>query len=637
MYNAVMNSIPNQEDSINRNASFLRGLLEIIPNQAIIGLSTNCKIISWNKGAAATLQYEENEVLGADVKSLLDVSLTAHIDSINRSGQKSAKFHALLKSKDGNVLSTELQLSRVENGGELLGYGLLLSNQCEPSQNSERLRQTEEIFDLMVSAVKDYAIFLMDINGNIKTWNAGALRMTGYADYQVIGKNFCLFYPQEDLSSGHPLRELQTATKEGRWQEEAWRVRSDGSLFWASITITPVFSLTGEHTGFVQVTRDLTEQGQARKELQLSEQNFRMMVSSIKDYAIFMLDREGLIASWNDGAQRIKGYTAEEILGKHFSVFYTEEQLARRHPQHELQIASQTGRYEEEDWRVRKDGTRFWASVTITAIRSGTGELKGFVKVTKDLTDRKRTEQELERARDEAMLASQLKTEFIANVSHEIRTPMAGIIGMAEQLVVDDTLTEDQKEAAEHVFRSSKRLLDVLNDLLDFTKLEARRVTIDEHEFSLSEVLTEVVDSISQPARKKNLTVELAIDESLPEKIYGDSSKIRQVLLNLGHNAVKFTKSGSVKLAVQADSKEHIRFEVSDTGIGLKEDAGSFLFQPFVQADGSTRRKFGGTGLGLSISKKYVELMGGTIGFSSEFGQGSTFWFTLPLKIAPTT
>lgn len=383
----------------------------------------------------------------------------------------------------------------------------------------------------------------------------------------------------------------------------------------------------------------------AAEHLRRSEEEFKLMVAAVKDYAIFLLDPNGIISTWNEGAERINGYCEAEVVGRHFSLFHTEADKARKHLQDALEIASREGRFDEEGWRVRKDGSQFWAADTISPVKDETGELRGFVKVTRDLTERKSAEEELrqarheaEAARDAAINASNLKSQFIANISHEIRTPMAGIIGMAEQLVRDDTLNEDQREASEHVFQSSKRLLTVLNDLLDFSKLEAGRVILYESPFSVKRMLREVIESVSVPARTKEVEVEMSYSPDLPALIIGDEDKIRQIMLNLGHNAVKFTRQGKISIVVETEDRHGdeitLRFSVHDTGIGIKSEVQPTLFQPFIQADGSTRRRFGGTGLGLSIAKRYVELMTGDIGVTSTAGVGSTFWFTIPLKVA---
>jgi PAS domain S-box-containing protein len=260
--------------------------------------------------------------------------------------------------------------------------------------------ETGELHRLLVESVDDYAIFALDPDGYILSWNAGAQRFKGYTADEIIGKHFSIFYPRERIEEGFPDYELREAARVGRFEDEGWRVRKDGSRFWANVVITALHDPTGRLVGYAKVTRDLTERRMAEDALRESEERFRLIVQGIKDYAIFMLDPTGHITTWNAGAQRIKGYTSEEIIGKHFSIFYPPEVAAAGHPQHELEIAKEKGVYEEEGWRIRKDGSRFWANVVITALRREDGSLAGFAKVTRDLTERRAAEERsLEAAR----------------------------------------------------------------------------------------------------------------------------------------------------------------------------------------------------------------------------------------------
>jgi PAS domain S-box-containing protein len=256
-----------------------------------------------------------------------------------------------------------------------------------------------ELHRLLVESVQDYAIFALDAQGYILSWNAGAQRFKGYTAEEIVGKHFSIFYPQERIAEGYPEYELREAARVGRFEDEGWRLRKDGTRFWANVVITALRDSSGELVGYAKVTRDLSERREAEEALRLSEERFRLLVQGVKDYAIFLLDPQGHIATWNAGAQRIKGYTSEEIIGKHFSIFYPPERVAERFPQYELKVATEVGQYEDEGWRVRKDGTRFWANVLITALRNKRGELVGFGKVTRDLTERRMAE---ERALEDA-------------------------------------------------------------------------------------------------------------------------------------------------------------------------------------------------------------------------------------------
>ena len=259
--------------------------------------------------------------------------------------------------------------------------------------------ETGELHRLLVESVQDYAIFALDPNGYILSWNAGAQRFKGYTADEIIGKHFSIFYPQERIATGFPEYELREAARTGRFEDEGWRLRKDGTRFWASVVITSLRDSSGTLVGFAKVTRDLTERRAAEQALRLSEERFRLIVQNVQDYAIFMLDPTGHVATWNEGAQRIKQYSADEIIGKHFSIFYPPDKVAEQFPQYELREAERTGHFEDEGWRLRKDGTRFWANVVITALRDADGHLIGFSKVTRDLTERRASE---ERAIDSA-------------------------------------------------------------------------------------------------------------------------------------------------------------------------------------------------------------------------------------------
>jgi PAS domain S-box-containing protein len=259
--------------------------------------------------------------------------------------------------------------------------------------------QREEPFRLFVESVQDYAMFMLEPDGRVATWNAGAERTKGYKASEIIGQHFSHFYSEEDVRDGHPQRLLDLAMEEGRAEDEGWRVRKDGSKFWARVTITALRDATGKLIGFGKVTRDLTEHRRAEVALRSSEERSRLFVEAVQDYAIFMLDPEGYVITWNMGAERIKGYKASEIIGQHFSRFYPEEDVRNGKPPWELEVAAREGRFEDEGWRVRKDGSKFWANVIITAVRDSAGGLLGFSKVTRDFTERMLAQKSLEESR----------------------------------------------------------------------------------------------------------------------------------------------------------------------------------------------------------------------------------------------
>ncbi len=360
-----------------------------------------------------------------------------------------------------------------------------------------------------------------------------------------------------------------------------------------------------------------------------SEEPFEQVVAAVKDYAIFTLDSEGRIQSWNYGAERIKGYKKDEIIGQHFSVFYTEEAKRSNHPQFELEYAREHGSYEEENWRIRKDGVKFWANINITFLG---GDKGGFVKVTRDLTERKLHETQLQEARDQALAAERWKSQFVANVSHELRTPLTSLVGLSELLTLDDALSEENQATVAILFQSSKDLLLMVNDLLDFSKLDARKMTVEKVAFRFKDVVEEATGLMEIQVAKKGLAFAAHVADDIPAVIVGDSGKLKQVIINLISNAVKCTESGAIEFNCEK-REDYALISITDTGIGIAKESQKRIFEPFLQVQMDDAKLHRGTGLGLTISQEYVKLMGGEIGVISTPGEGSTFWFTLPLDV----
>ena len=396
---------------------------------------------------------------------------------------------------------------------------------------------------------------------------------------------------------------------------------------------------------------------------------FKLLVKSVRDYAIFMLDTTGHIATWNEGAQRLKGYTEEEIIGKHFSIFYPQYDIDAKKPERELVIATKEGKYEEEGWRVKKDGTQFWANVVITAVRDEKGILAGFAKVTRDLTERRAAQEralenarrlaieesrrsaaeersielrtlaerlktqtiELERRRAEADAANKVKAEFLAAMSHELRTPLNAISGYAQlmQLGLSGPLTPDQHEQLARIQSSQQHLLGIINDILNFSRLEAGGLVYEKKKVSISEAATFVSTMIVPQAEKKGLAIR--IEDCSPQLFaLADRPKVEQIILNLLSNAVKFTDpGGKIELACSADSNQ-VRISVHDTGVGVATEQQEMIFAPFAQVGRSLASPMEGTGLGLAISRDLARAMGGDVTVESTAGEGSTFTLALP-------
>ena len=493
---------------------------------------------------------------------------------------------------------------------------------------------------LLVGSVRDYAIFLLDPGGHVLSWNAGAEALKGYAAAEIIGRHFSAFYPPERIAEGFPEHELTVARQVGRFEDEGWRIRQDGTRFWANVVITALRDESGTLVGFAKVTRDLSERRAVQEALRRSEERFRLLVHGVRDYAIFMLDPDGRVASWNTGAERINGYASTEIIGRHFSTFYPAADVAGGKPAWELDVALREGKYEEEGWRLRKDGSSFWASVLITPLRGEDGALVGFAKVTRDLTERRAAhERAVADARRvaEAEAASRTKSEFLTAMSHELRTPINAAMGYAEliEMGLGGPVTEQQLEYLARIRGSHTHLLGIVTDLLNYSRIEAGQVRYDIVPVPVHALVDAVLPLVEPQALAKGLTVEHG---PCPQGLVGraDRGKAEQVLLNLLSNAVKFTPAGG-RIAVGcraagAGAAACVVVTVTDTGPGIPLDKQAAVFEPFVQLGRSLTSGHEGTGLGLAISRDLARAMGGDVTVESAPGRGASF--TLALRPA---
>ncbi len=513
-----------------------------------------------------------------------------------------------------------------------------------------------EEFALLVDAVLDYAIFLLGPDGEIRTWNTGARRIMGYTEEEVVGRKFTLFYGPDDLANRKPQQELEVAARDDRVEDEGWRIRKDGSPFWANTVISVLRNNDGTVRGFAKVTRDMTGWRDATETLRQSAEIFQLLVSSVRDYAIFMLDPEGNVATWNTGAQKIKGYTPQEIIGRHFSTFYSEEDIRNGKPARELEIARERGSVEDEGWRIRKDGSRFWANVVITAVHDERGRLRGFGKVTRDITDRKEAEEtqrsllaqrearmHAEEARriaeasyQAAQEANRAKDEFLMTLSHELRTPMTAILGWSRLLptmLPSDPMFVEAVSAISGGAQLQARLID---DILDVSRVVSGKLRLSPETAEVSHVIMNAVEAVRATADAKQITLATELAPDLGT-IVADPVRLQQVLWNLIANGVKFTQlNGSVRVSAQRGPLQ-LQISVTDSGEGIDPEFLRHVFEPFRQAETPQTRTHGGLGLGLSIVRYIVEAHGGTVtAFSEGRGKGATFTVTLPVLAAGT-
>jgi PAS domain S-box-containing protein len=486
---------------------------------------------------------------------------------------------------------------------------------------------------LLIESVTDYAIFALDPDGRVSTWNLGAERLKGYRADEIVGRHFSCFYATADREAGRPDTDLAITAAEGRWEDEGWRLRKDGSRFWANVVTTALRGVDGRLLGFGKVVRDLTERKQGENALRDGENRFRLLVSSVSDHAIFLLKPDGRVASWNVGAELLKGYRADEIIGEHFSRFYVEEDRRNGVPEQMLQKAIEAGTHESEGWRLRKDGQRFWAHAVLTALYSDDGRHQGFAKVTRDLTDRKRTDDILRGVLDRERAASErlrqldlLKNELVAVIAHDLRGPVSVAQSFLHLLVADwaSTTEAEKLESIDLVSERIETLGALVDDVFDVARIEAGQLEIDQSPVELRTTIARVVTDLamSDPTRVVNVRVD-------DVRALGDERRTLQVLTNLMSNACKFSaRHLPVELTAERVDDEVI-VSVVDHGPGIPVDQQALLFRRFSRLPQSAGTP--GSGIGLYIARSLAEAQNGRLWVESVPGSGAAFRFALPL------
>jgi PAS domain S-box-containing protein len=483
-------------------------------------------------------------------------------------------------------------------------------------------------YRLLVEAVTDYAIYMLDASGIVTTWNPGAQRFKGYAANEIIGQHFSRFYTEDDRKTGLPNRALETAEREGKFEAEGWRVRKDGSRFWAYVVIDPIRDRSGQIIGFAKITRDLTERKAAEQVLHRSEEQFRLLVQGVSDYAIYLLDLEGNITSWNLGAQRIKGYFANEIIGQHFSRFYTDDDRAAGLPELALETVRKQGRFEKEAWRVRKDGSRFWAHVIIDPIRDDEGSAIGYAKITRDITERRKAEEELQKAREFSLQAQKLEAigQLTGGIAHDFNNLLMAVLGSLELL--RKRLSDDPKSIAllENAAQGAQRGTTLTKRMLAFARnYEMKKEPIDIP--TLVHGMKELVERSMGPSFNMEIRFPLSLNP-----VEADANQLELALLNLSLNARDaMADGGDIILAAREENisaghrsglkaGRYIRLSMTDTGEGMDQETLLKATEPFFTTKGVGK----GTGLGLSMVHGFAEQSGGRLILHSQKGSGTT-------------
>jgi PAS domain S-box-containing protein len=490
----------------------------------------------------------------------------------------------------------------------------------------------EEPFKLLVQSIVDYAIYMLDPNGFVTSWNAGAERIKGFQTEEIVGKHFSTFYTEEDREAELPAKVLEIARREGKFAGEGWRVRKDGSRFWASVVVDRINDDKGKLIGFAKITRDMTEQREAQHTLLEAERRFRILVQGVTDYAIFMLDPEGKVANWNVGAERIKGYKPEEIVGEHFSRFYTREEFDAGVPHRALETARESGRYEAEGWRVRKDGSRFWASVVIDAIRDDEGELLGFAKITRDMTEKREAQLRLEESREQLFRSQKMEAlgQLTGGLAHDFNNLLTAILGACELAIRNLDNPDKLRRMLDGVRGSAQRGASLTKQLLAFARAQPLQIQqIDLREFFAD------VTMLVRPSLRSNIELVTEFSDQL-WPIDGDPGALELSILNLAFNARDaMPEGGTLRISahnvvlhgeVEGLSGEYVALQVSDTGAGMSAEVMNRVFEPFF-----TTKSYGeGTGLGLSQVFGFAKQIGGAVTVDSKEGEGATFTIYLP-------
>jgi PAS domain S-box-containing protein len=483
-------------------------------------------------------------------------------------------------------------------------------------------------YRLLVDAITDYAIYLLDPDGLVSSWNAGAQRFKGYTEEEILGEHFSRFYTAEDNAAGMPAKALATAETVGRFEAEGWRVRKDGERFWAHVIIDAIRDQHGQLVGFAKITRDLSERKIAEQVLKRSEEQFRLLVQGVTDYAIYMLDPQGNVVSWNPGARRIKGYEPDEIIGQHFSRFYTEEDRADELPARALKTAAAEGRFEKEGWRVRKDGTRFWATVIIDAIHDDDGKLIGFAKVTRDITEKREAQEALHRTQEELFQAQKMEAvgQLTGGIAHDFNNLLTAILGSLEIARKKAVAVPEIVGLIDNAITGAKRGASMTQRLLAFSRKQDLRI----EPVDVPALVAETAELL-QRSIGPGIDISTTFPLKLP-KVQSDPNQLANALLNLVVNA-RDAMSGGGSIVISAKKRtlgdgqvkdlkagDYVCLSVKDEGAGMDAETLEKATTPFFTTKGIGK----GTGLGLPMVQGLMAQSGGGLVMKSQSGKGTT-------------
>jgi PAS domain S-box-containing protein len=620
-------------------------LVDAIRDHAIYLLDLDGLVASWNSGAQRLKGYRPPEVIGQHFSRFFTpedqkAGLPARI---LRECRATGRFEAegWRVRQDGSRFRANAVISTINDAhGNLVGFATITRDITERAAVQQALLDSERRFRLLVNGIVDYAICMLDPSGIITNWNVGAERLQGYSAAEITGQHFSHFYTKEDRAAGLPSRVLDTARREGRYESEGWRLRKDGSRFWASVVVDAIRDESGELLGFAKVTRDITERVAAQQALRDSERQLRLFIRGVVDYALYMIDPNGIVTSWNVGAERIKGYTSDEILGQHFSRFYTEAERAEGVPARALFTAVREGRYEAEGWRVRKGGSLFWANVVIDPIRDEDGRLTGFAKITRDITEKREAQLALEQAQAQRAQAQKMEAlgQLTGGVAHDFNNLLMVVSGYIQPLKALVAGNPKGSRAANAIELAAQRGQALTRQLLSFARRQPLNPIAIDLPQRLEALLPMLSTSVGSLAR---IAVSVAAD-TWPIRV--DANEFDLALINLTLNARDaMTDKGVITIAAenahldgQTEPRrlrgDFVAITVADTGQGMPPDIAEKVFDPFFTT------KPQGNGLGLSQVHGLAHQSGGTVTIDSGLGRGTrvTLFFPRAQDVADT-
>ncbi len=611
-----------------------------------------------NQAFADFMRMDNASIIGQPIQVILGDKAYKSVEKyiLKALHGERVSFETTLNFFDGTHYFEVTYVPQFDANQQVTGYisfGVKMPTHAEELlERNEELKKSEERYHKMVEEVEDYAIILLDLQGNILDWNKGAEKIKGYKPNEIIRQNFRIFYLPEDRNKKLPETLINTAIQTGKAEHEGWRVRKDGTKFWGSIVITALHDENNKVIGFTKVTRDLTDLKIAEEEqektyqelrekseaLQRSEERYHKMISEVEDYAIILLDKNGNILNWNKGAENIKGYKVDEILGKNFRVFYTNEDRDAKLPESLLKQASDKGKASHEGWRIKKDGTRFWGSIVITALHSEDGDLMGFSKVTRDLTERKIAEDKQKQNAEQLEAQNKELEQFAYVASHDLQEPLRKIRTFNAMIIEleGEKLTEKAKDYFQRSISAADRMNQLIEDLLTYS-----RATRDAHNaepVDLNEVAIKIGNSYKDSEKKITINV-----DHLPTLV-GMRFQFEQLFDNMVNNGVKYQREGnepSIRIRYRTVLGDEIHgkglgpsskfHEICfiDNGIGFDQSYAEKIFEMFQRLHG--RSEYSGSGIGLAIVKKIVQNYNGFITAESEPGKGSTFHVYFPM------